>query len=64
MELSPAEAVAVRRAVRAYREMRNKTAKGAFQGRTADEILDELRPTPERWAVLAALVIDRAESER
>jgi len=64
MTLTHAESLVVRRAVAAYRAMRNKTTKGAFQGRTADEILEELHPTPSRWFALAALVIARANGER
>ncbi|NJD19362.1 MAG: hypothetical protein FIA95_08800 [Gemmatimonadetes bacterium] len=63
MILTPAEAVVVGRAVTAYRAVRNKTAKGAFEGTTADEILEELHPTPSRWFALAALVITRADEE-
>ena len=63
MILTPAETLVVRRAVTAYRAMRNKTAKGAFDGVTADEILEELHPTPSRWFALAALVIARADEE-
>ena len=50
----------VRRAVAAYNEMK-KEHKGAFGGTTADEILEELRPSPVRWNELAAFVIERAE---
>ncbi len=63
MILTPTEEIAVRRAVKAYRAMRNKAAKGAFRGVTADEILEELHPTPVRWVALAAFVIARAEGE-
>lgn len=64
MELTPAEEAAVRRAVKAYREVRNKATKGVFRGMTADQILDELHPTPERWAELASFVIGRGEGDR
>lgn len=63
MILTPAEEIAVRRAVSAYREMRNKASKGAFRGTTADQILEELHPTPVRWVALASFVIARAEGE-
>lgn len=63
MVLTPAEEHAVGRAVAAYREMK-KGHKGQFQGVTADTILDELKPTPVRWAALAALVIEVAEGAR
>lgn len=63
MILTQAEETAVRRAVTAYRAMRQKATKGAFQGVTADQILEELHPTPVRWAALASLVISRAEAE-
>ncbi len=60
MDLTPEEQPTVRRAVAAYHEMK-KEHKGAFGGTTADEILEELRPSPVRWNELAALVIERAE---
>jgi hypothetical protein len=63
MILTPAEEVAVRRAVVAYRAMRNKTAKGVFRGVTADQILEELDPTPVRWVALASFVVARAQGE-
>jgi hypothetical protein len=63
MILTPAEEIAVRRAVTAYRAMRNKGTKGAFRGVTADQILEELHPTPVRWLALAAFVIARAEGK-
>jgi len=50
----------VRRAVAAYLEMKDKH-KGAFGGTTANEILDELKPSPARWTELAAFVIEKAE---
>ncbi len=50
----------VRRVVAAYHEMK-KEHKGAFGGTTADEILEELKPSPVRWNELAAFVIERAE---
>jgi len=50
----------VRRAVAAYHEMK-KEHQGAFGGTTADEILEELQPSPVRWSELAAFVIERAE---
>jgi hypothetical protein len=63
MILTQAEEAAVCRAVTAYNAMRSKVAKGAFQGVTADEILEELHPTPLRWAALASLVIARAQGD-
>lgn len=63
MILTQAEEVVVRRAVAAYCEMQNKDTKGVFQGVTADEILEELHPSPLRWAALASLVIARAEGD-
>ncbi len=63
MILTHAEEIAVRRAVTAYREMRNKDSKGAFRGVTADQILEELHPTPVRWVALASFVIARAERD-
>jgi hypothetical protein len=63
MILTPTEEVAVRRAVVAYRAMRSKASKGAYQGVTADQILEELHPTPLRWAALASFVIARAEGD-
>ncbi len=50
----------VGRAVAAYHEMKKKH-RGAFGGTTADEILEELNPSPVRWSELAAFVIERAE---
>ena len=61
MNLTPEEQPVVRRAVAAYHEMK-KEHKGAFGGTTADEILEELKPSPVRWNELAAFVIERAES--
>jgi len=63
MILTPAEEIAVRRAVAAYRAMRDKTSKGAFSGETADQILDALHPTPGRWVTLAAFVVAEASSD-
>ena len=60
MDLTPEERPVVRRAVAAYREMQ-KVHKGQFQGTTADAILEELKPSPARWAELAAFVIETAE---
>jgi len=48
MHLTPDEQPVVLRAVAAYNEMK-KEHKGAFGGTTADEILEELRPSPVRW---------------
>jgi hypothetical protein len=60
MELTENERPVVHRAVEAYREAK-KHHKGQFTGPTADEILEELSPTPVRWAELAAMVIAAAE---
>jgi hypothetical protein len=60
MELTKDERPVVRRAVAAYMEAK-APHKGQFTGPTADEILEELSPTPVRWAALAALVIATAE---
>jgi hypothetical protein len=60
MFLTPAEQPVVRRAVAAYREAK-KGHKGQFKGLTADQILEELTPSPVRWAALAAFVIASAE---
>ncbi len=60
MDLTPEEQPVVRRAVAAYHEMKEEH-KGAFGGTTADEILEELKPSPVRWNELAAIVIERAE---
>ena len=61
MDLTPNEQPVVRRAVAAYHEMMKKEHKGAFGGTTADEILEELKPSPARWNELAAFVIERAK---
>jgi hypothetical protein len=60
MDLTDEEQPVVRRAVAAYHEMK-KAHKGAFGGTTADEILEELKPSPVRWNELAAFVIERGE---
>ncbi len=59
MDLTPNERPVVRRAVTAYKM--KKENKGAFGGTTADEILEELKPSPVRWNELAAFVIEKAE---
>jgi len=61
MQLTPDERPVVRRAITAYLKAK-APHKGQFVGPTADEILEELMPTPVRWAELAALVIATAES--
>ena len=61
MYLTPDEQPVVRRAVAAYRVVKRKQHEGQFRGATADEILDELKPSPVRWAELAAFVIKTAE---
>ena len=63
MDLTPSEELVVRRAVEAYHEVK-KEHKGRFIGATADDILEELKPSPVRWAVLAAFVIETAEGPR
>ncbi len=64
MDLTPEEQPRVRRAVAAYHEMKKKEHKGAFEGTTASEILEELKPSPLRWLALAAFVIETAEGPR
>ena len=59
MDLTPNEQPVVRRAVAAYQM--KKEHKGAFTGTTANEILEELKPSPVRWLKLAAFVIERAK---
>ena len=63
MDLTPEEQPVVRRAVAAYYEMK-KGHKGVFQGTTANEVLEELKPSPLRWNELAAFVIETAEKPR
>lgn len=60
MQLTPDERPVVRRAITAYLEAK-RPHRGQFVGPTADDILEELTPTPVRWAELAALVIATAE---
>ena len=60
MEITRVEEPVVRRAVAAY-QLAKKGQKGPFRSRTADEILEELRPSPVRWVELAAYVIETAE---
>ena len=62
MQLTLDEEPVVRRAVAAYEA--KKWYKGPFRGLTADEILEELKPSPVRWAKLAAFVIETAEGSR
>ena len=59
MDLTPEEQPVVRRAVGAYKA--KKGYEGPFKGTTADEILEELEPSPVRWTELAAYVIEIAE---
>jgi hypothetical protein len=59
MDLTPDEQPVVRRAVAAYKA--KKRQKGTFRGTTADEILEELKPSPVRWTELAAFVIEKAK---
>ena len=60
MDLTPDEQPVVRRAVAAYHEMKKKH-KGAFRGTTANQILEELKPSLDRWTELAAFVIEKAK---
>jgi hypothetical protein len=60
MVITAREQPVVSRAVIAYREAK-KDHKGKFTGRTADQILEELEPSPAHWAALAAFVIASAE---
>ena len=59
MDLTPDERPVVRRAVAAYEA--KKSHKGPYRGMTADEILEELNPSPLRWAQLAAFVVEKVE---
>ena len=59
MDLTPEEQRVVRRAVAAYKA--KKGYEGSFKGTTADQILEELKPSPSRWTALAAYVISVAE---
>jgi hypothetical protein len=59
MELTIDEQPVVRRAVAAYQA--TKRHDGPFKGTTADEVLEELKPSPARWTELAAFVIETAE---
>jgi hypothetical protein len=61
MVLTSAEEPVVLRAVEAYREARLMKMTGRFTGLTADQILEELAPTPVRWAELASFVIEQVE---
>ncbi len=64
MDLTPNEQPVVRRAVAAYHAMQKTEHKGPFEGTTAYEILEELKPSPVRWLALAALVIETAEGPK
>ncbi len=59
--MTPDEQPVVRRAVVAYEAKKKKRYKGPFRGTTADEILEELKPSPLRWLALAAFVIEKAK---
>ena len=59
MHLTLDEEPVVRRAVAAYEA--KKSHKGPYRGMTADEILEELNPSPLRWAQLAAFVVEKVE---
>lgn len=63
MILTQEEERAVGRAVLAYRATADKKTKGVFRGVTADQILEELHPTPTRWVALASLVVSLAQGE-
>ena len=63
MHLTSDEQLVVRRAVAAYIEAK-QPHRGPFRGRTADEILGELKPSAARWAELASFVIATAEGPR
>ncbi len=63
MDLTPDEQPVVRRAVAAYHETK-KGHEGPFRGTTADDILEELKPSPVRWVELAAFVIRTAEGPK
>ncbi len=60
MDLTRDEQPVVRRAMVAYQEAK-KGHEGPFRGTTADEILEELKPSPVGWGELAAFVIRTAE---
>ena len=62
MDLTPEEQPVVHRAVGAYQA--KKEYEGPFKGTTADEILEELKPSPARWTELAAFVIETAEGHK
>ena len=59
--MTTAERPVVRRAVAAYHAMKKKRHEGQFAGATADDVLEELKPSPVRWTELAAFVIATAE---
>ena len=59
MVLTSDEQPVVHRAVVAY--LMKKGHKGAFMGTTANEVLEELKPSPVRWVALAGFVIETAE---
>ena len=59
MNLTLDEQSVVRRAVAAYAAKKEYT--GPFRGITADQVLEELEPSPVRWAELASFVIETAE---
>jgi hypothetical protein len=62
MDLTLEEEPVVRRAVAAYKA--KKSCRGPFKGITADEILEELKPSPVRWTELAAFVIETVEGHK
>ena len=59
MDLTPEEQPVVRRAVAAYHKKQKH--KGPFRGTTANQILEELKPSLVRWTELAEFVIERAK---
>lgn len=63
MDLTTREFPVVQRAIEAYREVK-RGRKGPYRGSTADAILDELKPTPARWAELADYVIEAVEGSK
>ena len=63
MVLTQNEKAVVIRALKAYDAVRHKDTKGVFRGQTAVQILEELHPTPVRWAELASFVITQANGD-
>ena len=63
MDLTPDEQPVFNRAVVAYLDAKIDH-QGQYRGQTADQILDELNPSPVRWAELADFVIATADGPR